>query len=244
MKLLALRENVQLAYENLKIDKPLFYKITLVAISVFTFFSLQWPCSHTFKVNLTLFAILSTYIFEKTSSGEYSKNWLKNSFSTACKVTLVVLLYYLSDLLHLGLLPLETSGLFLQKIAEQIANYDLKMMTLSCLIAPITEEVLFRGYIEERVLDLLSLVSKHIVTMSLHMQEEIARLLSSSLFGFLHITDSQTQGIKNKIVVFLDVAKFGYLNSLIKKSHDQLITPIFTHCLNNVSCTLRILKRS
>lgn len=244
MKLAAICENTRHLLEKIKIDKPLLTKITLVSLSTFTFLSLQFTATNAFKYKMSFFTGATTYICEKFFPKNYTDDWLKNSFDTACKVTLVVLLYYFSDFLHTILLPIEKNGSFLQKVAEEIAKRDLFTLTLSVFIAPITEEILFRGYLEERTHDVLSVISRFIYPISQNIRSEITRLFSSTAFGLMHITSSQVEGIKSKIVVFFDTALSGYFGSIMKQNHNQLITSITVHCINNASCVLRILKRA
>lgn len=242
MKLAAICESSKHIFEKIKVDKALLTKIGLVSLSTFTFLSLQVSTSKAFKFKLSFFTGATTYIGEKIFPKNYTEDWLKKSFDTACKVTLVVLLYYFSDFLHTILLPIEKNGSFLQKVSEEIAKRDLFTLALSVFIAPITEEILFRGYLEERTHDVLSLISRYIYPMSQNIRSEITRLFSSTAFGLMHITSSQVEGVKRKIVVFFDTALSGYFSSLMKQNHNQLITSITVHCINNVSCILRILK--
>lgn len=242
MKLASLCENTRHIFEKIKIDKPLLTKIVLVSLSTFTFLSLQVSSTNALKYKLSFFTGATTYICEKIFPKNYTEDWMKKSFDTACKVTLVVLLYYFADFLHTILLPIEKNGSVLQKVAEEIAKRDLFTLALSVFIAPITEEILFRGYLEERTHDVLSVISRYIYPISQNIRSEITRLFSSTAFGLMHITSSQVEGIKRKIVVFFDTALSGYFSSVMKQNHNQLITSINVHCINNVSCVLRIFK--
>lgn len=225
----------------LKIDKVLLKKISLVAISVFTFFSLQIPLPNKLKVQLTLFTVGLTYICEKTIHKQQNIDWINKAFNTACKVTVIVVLFYFSTILKTFLLHSEIQPGYLQKIAEKILSCDFQTIAISIGIAPITEEIIFRGFLEERLEDAFELYSKYVFQLGQDVKTECSRIISSIAFGILHILGDQTQSLKNAIIVLFDTTLFGYLGSVLKQSHKSLITPIFCHSLNNLSSVFRLL---
>lgn len=97
-----------------------------------------------------------------------------------------------------------------------------------CIFAPITEELLFRGYGEKSAENDLSITQKF-----------MAALKSNIVFGAIHM--SPFQGWFN-IPIFVITFSMGMVFSLLREATGDLCAPTVCHAMNNILATALLLR--
>lgn len=126
-----------------------------------------------------------------------------------------------------------------QVIGKLIQSRNWHTIVLATLVAPITEEILFRGFLQERLEDTAYLFSRFIHPLSDNVQNRISNFGQAIIFGYVHMHKAQTK-LANTLIFAL-TGGIGLLMSSFKGRRDNLITPILAHSANNTSFCLRLL---
>jgi len=104
-------------------------------------------------------------------------------------------------------------------IDELLAKNRSFVFFLAVIFAPIVEEVVFRGVIFAK------LYNNHKV---------LAFLLSSFLFGFIHVSDSLFMGNFLDFLYIISYSALGFLLCLGYEKYQNISIPIIMHLLNNL----------
>jgi membrane protease YdiL (CAAX protease family) len=106
-----------------------------------------------------------------------------------------------------------------QELIESVASSrPLVMFATSVLLAPVFEEILFRGVI---------------FGWAYEVNPIFAHLLSGFLFGFLHIMDAVLSGNFGEFVQIFSYFFMGCVLSFLYEKRNNIFVPIITHSLNN-----------
>lgn len=175
-----------------------------------------------------LFAVIAIWIF-KDSLIEQMKDFLKDKKENllyGCVIGFAMLFgaSIVGGLISM-LLGAKTDSQN-QILIESLANaHPIIIVVTSVILAPIVEELLFRGTLFGWLYELHPIV---------------AHVLSAFLFGFLHIMDSVLSGnIQEWIQIFAYLFMGGVLSFLYEK-RNNICVPILSHMMNNLVSMLLI----
>ncbi|HLB52534.1 MAG: hypothetical protein A3E80_04730 [Chlamydiae bacterium RIFCSPHIGHO2_12_FULL_49_9] len=109
----------------------------------------------------------------------------------------------------------------------------LQFIFRTVIIAPIAEEILFRGFLQERLED-----RSILLPFSKETREEICNVAQAILFGFAHITGGQVSEA-GKWIVMAITTHMGYAFGKLKLKKKSLVTPMLMHgAFNGVAVAL------
>jgi membrane protease YdiL (CAAX protease family) len=217
-------------------------KTMSVAIAIFAFSTLQWGIPLAGAGACALGCASVTFfseIFIRPSSSPTEGRWfdyknvnfqkLKSLGIQLCIKQIAVGIIFTA----LGVTPF-------QHVAKLIATRNIRIIFLATLVAPITEEILFRGFLKERIEDVLYFTHRYVCSIKGETRDLISHLAQAVIFGAGHVTSAQTR-LANT-VIFAGTTLVGLVCSFIKdKYKDSLIPSISVHAMLNSSNVLRIL---
>ncbi len=137
---------------------------------------------------------------------------------------------------------------FAQKnVISRISENQLKMIPMAILIAPIVEEILFRGFLKEWIEVGCDLIDRHIYAISKESQHHISNIAQAILFGAGHMINENKA---HNAVLFALLGIMGVIQGLWKRYEEgSLLTPIKMHIIQNTvfivitTCLIPIVKQ-
>lgn len=127
-----------------------------------------------------------------------------------------------------------------------VSENKLKWIPMTTVIAPIVEEILFRGFLKEWLEGGCDLINRHIYATSQESQHHISNFAQAIVFGAIHMMS------KNKIenaLLFASLGIMGVIQGQWKRYEEgSLLTPIKQHIKQNILnmficiCLIPILK--
>lgn len=219
-------------------------KAAAVGLASILFFGVQWCCSWHMAAGIGLACSAVTVLSETflRQNDDQNIDWTNRDFDrknvlleVALRLTLLPALVCLTT--AFGLLPLQSVG-------AHILAGNKKIILLAALIAPIVEEILFRGFLQERIEDLVNLADRHLCSLPQGAKEWFGIISQTLLFGSLHITGSQVVNQSKRIAVFCSTSFQGLIFTLAKKRDKSLLSPIAIHSAQNSGMILGLLAGS
>lgn len=222
---------------SVSLSKPQAIKVASVALACLAMFSLQLQCSFILASKISFVCSTATFLSEKLKNN--SADWF----------TAINTKELLPDLIkRLLLFPICTGllytslGLPVQVVAQKILFCDLRVIFIATVIAPVVEEILFRGFIQERIEDVSFLVGRYIHQIPVGTTEKIALATQAVFFGLSHLPGNQIIGsLFDKVIVFSTVTFSGYYYGMAKNKDQSLLPSIALHALQNITLTLGLL---
>ena len=104
-------------------------------------------------------------------------------------------------------------------ITQQLLDYPIFIGLLSCVFAPIVEEVVFREVIYRKLADSYNYI--------------FAIIVSSLLFGFVHVMDAVFLGSFDELIYILSYGGLGVMLALGYRYKNNGTTNILMHFFNN-----------
>ncbi|OGN55353.1 MAG: hypothetical protein A3D96_03645 [Chlamydiae bacterium RIFCSPHIGHO2_12_FULL_44_59] len=203
-------------------------KVVAVALACIGLFVLQLGLSLSLALCFTTTVTLLTYLFPREDqdwlswpndkSEEHSIKWI--SALLLAKPFLITLLF-----LALGL-PLP--GVPQVGILEYLMRYPITGLLKTSLLAPFTEEILFRGFLFERLEDL-------------HLSRRVSQGIQAVLFGLAHLNKKIEEGYEMAVV--LPITIFGYFLGSRKSKSGSLAGPLALHSASNLGAASYIFLR-
>lgn len=222
---------------------PVDKKMIAVALGSLAFFAVQFSLSLTVSLALSFTFTVLTYLSEKfLRTEEHQKNdWFNTNFDIKT-VGFYSALLLLRPLIFqvvcwsLGIpLPFPAQT----ELVNIILAQPWKMIPLVSIMAPITEEILFRGFFMERLEDAAQLLNRHtFVKLSQKTQDRIVNLIQAIVFGAVHLGRKIQDGAQ--IPVFLILSLWGYIFGEEKQREKTLFAPMALHSANNSSALVYI----
>lgn len=227
-------------YQALKMHQVL--KVGAVAAACLVVIGIQlsysWPLAAAVALTCSIITLVSE-IFLRNDNNQNNINWGNEPINPrrlmihiALRLSVVPLV--LGLMTAFGIMPL-------QAVAIQIMSGNIKLILLATLIAPIAEEIIFRGFIQERLEDLATLIDRYIQPLSHESKKLFSAVAQAVLFGAVHITGKQVINHSMKIAVFCMTTLFAYTLTMLKETDQSLLSPIAFHCAHNTGIVLGLL---
>lgn len=230
-----------------------------VAVSSYILFKELRGFSTRDSVGLALSASVLTLLLEKIQSKPKETNnwfehqkknydWDKKFRERMNQLDFISKIATIRDIASIAYLVYINFYGFPQKdLISHISENQLKMIPMAILIAPIVEEILFRGLLKEWIEVGCGLIGRHIYAMSKESQHHISNIAQAILFGAGHMIS------KNKIenaIAFAILGIMGVIQGLWKKYEEgSLLTPIKMHIFQNTmfivitTCLIPLVKQ-
>lgn len=216
-------------------------KVAAVGLACILLLGFQLSCSWTIVAGVTFLCSVTTLFSEALlrRSDIAALDWMNTDFNKRDLMVYVAL--------RLAILPIAVSLVtafgFLpaQAVATQIINGNLRIILLTTLVAPIAEEIIFRGFLQERLEDLALLIDRYAYSLSEETKKRFSIATQAIIFGALHITGTQIVKKSWKIITCLQLSLFGASLALFKEKDESLLTPIAVHAAQNTGVTLGLL---
>lgn len=217
-------------------------KTIAVGFAIFAFSTLQWGIPLAGAGAYALGCAGVTFFSEiliRPSSSPTEKRWLDythvdfQELKSFGKILCIKQIAVGIILTAFGITPF-------QHVAKLIVAGNIRIILLATLVAPITEEILFRGFLKERTEDILYFTHRYFYPISSETQKLISNLVQAIIFGAVHMTSTQKR-LAN-LVIFVATGAIGLLSSYVKdKNKGSLIPSISYHAMLNSSGVLRLL---
>ena len=161
--------------------------------------------------------LLAKPLFIEANQNKFDNR--RDNFAYAVKsiVTMYGLMFVIN--LTLNLLTKQSSSINQMDIINMSNNYPIITFVMAVLLAPIIEEIVFRGVIFRSLRNI---------------NYPIAIIISSLLFGLLHVVQSLFTGNYIDLVYGLVYAMLGYYLGLNYERSGNIIVPIGMHVTINL----------
>lgn len=228
---------------NSVLHDPLTVKTVAVAAATLVFISVQFSYSVSLGGCLALatssLTILSEKFIRPLDINYKSTNWINTEISDYKKAELK-----LEARFRLVLLPIVVACLYgfiflpAQGVMLAIQSFHLRTIILAILVAPISEEILFRGFLQERIEDAALLANRYIIKINAEDAKAVAQLSQSIIFGAMHIVGNQVSSLAGNIYTFVITGILGFRLSWIKNNtNGSLLPSIGMHMAHNTGIT-------
>lgn len=114
-----------------------------------------------------------------------------------------------------------------QALLESLLNvYPIIMLLVSCVLAPIFEEIMFRGMVFGWLYEI---------------NPRLAHIVSGFIFGFIHIMGSITEGNIQEWFMIFSYMLMGIVLSYLYEKRNNIYVPIIAHATFNFIVTVMVL---
>ena len=155
------------------------------------------------------------------------KDFMKNKSTILIAGCIVgVFLNYIANGVGNGIISLfvrRTTSINQQQVEALTKNLPILMLITTGLLAPIGEELIFRGVI-------FTGIRKY--------NKILAYLVSAFLFGFIHVMSSVFAGNISEMIQMIPYMGSGLVFAYIYESQDNIFASILTHMTNNLIAIL------
>ncbi|MBX7067467.1 MAG: CPBP family intramembrane metalloprotease [Parachlamydiales bacterium] len=198
-------------------------KVVAVALASLALFVLQLSLSIGLALLLTAVITVLTHFCPRNDTDWFNTQFdLKTiGFLSGFLILKPLIIQAFFWALGIPLPPIAQEG-----IAEMILSAPWKMIPLASIVAPFSEEILFRGFLLERLEDL-------------QLGETLSMLGQSFIFGAVHLNKSIQEGMQ--IPVFAVLSFMGYIFGRLKKEENSLLAPMAIHSANNIGACVHVL---
>lgn len=218
-------------------------KVTSVALAALAFFTLQY--GYTLAQAGVIAGTLSSltwlseiFLRQDRSFRCKTPNWY-NTKSLDRKVMIEFLVTVLCVNVIYGMAFSYFNISIGQHVQELIKKGSLRILLIAIVVAPISEEILFRGFLQERLEDGCYLFSRFITPLSSKCVKRVSNISQAIIFGLSHVNERQTP-LANALIL-ASTTLMGYGFGGIKNLEASLFSSIFTHMSINTSVTARLL---
>lgn len=218
-------------------------KVATVALAAIAFFTIQQrqslgtACAIAGTMS-TLTGLSEYYLRQDPSFPRSASNWF-NTQSLHGKELVVFFCGALCANLIAGIIFSFMNISIGQHVQELIKKRDLRILLIATVIAPFCEEILFRGFLKERIEDACALFSRFVKPLSDDFVEQVSHLGQSLIFGYAHIHPMQT--LRANILIFFNTSLIGFSLGSVKDYCSTLVSPICIHMTINTTVTARLL---
>lgn len=212
-------------------------KILAVALATFALLALQMGISLSIAFAVTCVTTTLTY-FSKNKGDWFNTDfdWKQATFLTGFLFLRPLIIHVVCSVFGFPLPLIPQEGL-----VELIYSKPWKMIPIATIVAPVAEEILFRGFLLERLEDLAGWVNRHVVKLGSETRKTVADVVQAVLFGAVHLRSKIQEGMQ--IPILITLSAFGYLAAFFKRQDQSLLSPMVVHSANNASTLLFIFSR-
>jgi membrane protease YdiL (CAAX protease family) len=213
-------------------------KIAMVAIACLMLFGLQFACSLSVSLAIT-FACSTITLLSETflrKNDPKNSNWLKHDFDKTLMMKQVAFCLILVPIVFGLSIAMGTAPM--QNVVVQFMNRNVRMIFLATVSAPFAEEILFRGFFQERIEDAITLVGRVICPVSKAVKEYASLFLQAVVFGLVHIPGKQVVKAAHKIRVFIGITVAGLWFGWQKNRDKSLLSLVAIHASQNTGVVL------
>jgi len=213
-------------------------KIAMVAIACLMLFGFQLSCSLMASTAIAFTCSAITLLSETFLRKNDPKNcnWLKHDFDKKQMMKEVALRLILVPIVLGVSIAMGTAPM--QNVVVQLMNGNVRMIFLATICAPIGEEILFRGFLQERIEDIITLLGRVIYPVSKTVKKYASLFLQAVVFGLVHIPGKQVVETANKIRIFVSITVAGLWFGSRKNKDKSLLSPIAIHGSQNTGVVL------
>lgn len=197
-------------------------KVLAVALASLALLTLQFGISLGLSLAITSVLIIITFVTSNDQNDWFNFNFDQEKI--AYKIGMIFLIGFIFQIAMWALgIPLSVPQVGLVKMIQE---NPLKMVPLATLVAPFTEEVLFRGFLLEKL-------------QNLGLGEEISAIIQGVVFGAIHLNQKIEDGLELIMLAFLSFMGYEFAN--LKQEHNTLLAPMAIHSAMNLNACLRVL---
>lgn len=215
--------------------EPCHKKTILVALAAIVFFGVQMGLCLASTIALTTLMGMATYLSEvhlrKNKPNQI--DWLNQNFDWKKEALIALIFFSVRPFLMVFLvvalnlkLPLPPQ----KHLLDLLRANPLKMFMLGGVIAPIAEEILFRGFLLERLEDAVHLLKRFT---PIRLADSKAAVAQAIFFGVIHVKKAMETA--DRVSTAIVISLMGFLFAKVKKSDRTLISPTALHAANNLS---------
>lgn len=225
--------------ESFPMSKLEVRKVTAVALACLSFFSLQMGAPLAFSIGISVACSAITFISEKLRDSKY--DWFSTDKIKKEMLFRNVSRNLIQSIVIVSILN-KLSFLHGQRVIQSILACDLRIIFLVTVIAPIAEEILFRGFLQERIEDLMNFTNCFICRIEAKKQIRITQLAQSLIFGLVHLPGGQVRGNAfTQAHIFASISMLGFIFGLLKDRDCSILPPIAVHWSQNTGVVLGLL---
>lgn len=234
------RESTSLGWpESFPLKSHQALKVAAVALACLSLFSIQLGFSLGVGISISLGCATVTLLSEKLRGN--TSDWFGVKDIDTRALSTEIALRFIVVPIWVGL-AYSLIGLPAQVVMQQLLSGNIRTIFLATVIAPIAEEILFRGFVQERAEDIANLVDRYIYPVSFENQKIIGCAVQGLLFGAVHIIGAQVQASRMvKAIFFLNLSWVGLYLGYIKSRDNSLLSPMALHSTQNSTITLGLL---
>lgn len=218
-------------------------KVMAVALASLLLFGLQLGLSLSMTLAITFLTTVLTYLSEKyiRTEPQQQNDWFNTDFNKKQMTFLVVFLLLRPLIIQIVCLAFGIPLPFVPQVelVQMLLSRPWVMIPIATIIAPIGEEILFRGFLLERLEDVTHLLNRHkICSLSATAQQEISNIAQAIIFGAIHLRKKIQEGWKFPVFFVLSVIGWGF--GEFKRKDRTLLSPMAIHSANNASAVIHV----
>jgi membrane protease YdiL (CAAX protease family) len=212
-------------------------KILAVAIATFALLALQMGMALSIAFAATCVTTTLTY-FSRNREDWFNTDfdWKEMTFLSGFLLLRPLIIQIVCSVFGFPFPAIAQEGL-----VELIYAKPWKMIPIATIVAPVAEEILFRGLLMEKLEDAARWVSRHAVKLGSETEKTISEIAQAIIFGAIHLRSKIQKGMHVPILIV--TSAFGYLAALYKRKDRSLLSPIAIHSANNASTLLFLFSR-
>lgn len=213
-------------------------KVAGVAIGCIILFGFQMACSSTTVAKIAFSCSALTLLAEKCLRSENDqKSWFKFSSVDMEAVGKHLTAAFTVQIIA-GIVFRVLNIQIFQAVAKLIAQRHMIIIILAIVAAPISEELVFRGFVMERIEDAATLCNRYICKIHPETQKNIANFGQAILFGAVHINAMQSK-LAN-MIIFAGAGLGGFIVGKVKTLNNSILQPMMHHSIHNGALVFRL----
>lgn len=233
----------ELEKKSIATRRDILLKVAAVALASFAFFTLQRRLSMAqaglIAGGLSSLTWLSeVFLRQDPSYPRTTPNWFNTKSFHSIELALLVCFAACVNLIA-GMIFSWLNISIGQYVQELIKKRDPRILFVGPFVAPICEEILFRGFLKERLEDGCFLFSRFILPLSDDCIEGISNIGQAIIFGAAHVNAMQTRLVN--AFIFTATSLIGFGLGCKKYLEASLISCIGEHMTINTCVTARLL---
>lgn len=193
------------------------------ALASLALFVLQLGLSIGLALGLTVTITVLTHIFARPDTDWFNTGFDVKTigFVSGFLILRPLIVQAFCWALGIPLPPIAQEGL-----AKMILEEPWKMISIASIVAPFSEEILFRGFLLERLEDM-------------GLGNTMSNAVHALIFGAVHLKSAIQDGMELFVLGILSF--MGYVFGEIKREENSLLAPMAIHSANNIGACAYVL---